>query len=329
MQTELEFPHLQLRPRRGPGHGGVRAAGQTVGRAEEVQQVQEYADRRQDSLVLGPAGVGKSHLLSVVRGPRIVRIRSLSPARQTLLQIAEDLFEAGALRAQAGVAGRAAKTRPSASARPAGPAPAHPDFPAFLKQHTRTTVYGWTRLVTQAVPPRQWLLIVDDVSGLTRVQGQLLDQLGERFAILAAAIELPRAERRRFARFKRVQLANLCRKDATQLMRQRLAGARMDNPRLAEAYLWHQSVGNPRALVEMIEQLRREPAITEDAARNLEYPGARPQLDLTPIILIPAVFLVAARFVARGLGDTEAYILAGVGAALVMGLQFLLFRLRR
>jgi MoxR-like ATPase len=99
--------------------------------------------------------------------------------------------------------------------------------------------------------------------------------------------------------------------------------------RLVEAYLWHHSVGNPRAIVEMIDQLRREPAITEDAARNLDYPGARPQLDLTPIILILAVFLVAARFVARGLGDTEAYILAGVGAALVMGLQFLLFRLRR
>jgi hypothetical protein len=183
--------------------------------------------------------------------------------------------------------------------------------------------------VLDAVERKQWLLVVDDLSGLTPFQRKLLHRLGKEFAILAAMPDLGRRERTQFGRYKRIHLSNLSRQEAGLLIRQTLAGARVDNPRLVEAYLWHQSVGNPRAIVEMVDQLRREPAITEDAARSLEYLGARPQIDLTPIVLIPAVFLVAARFVARGLGDTEAYILAGVGAALVMGAQFFLFRLRR
>jgi hypothetical protein len=271
--------------------------------------------------------VGKSHLLAQVRGPRIVRIRRLGPTRQAVLDIAEALFHAGVLRPAESGPTTTPGPRPGRGG--GGGAVADPGFPTYLRQHPRTTLHGWTRIVVRAVPPRQWLLVIDDLSGLNRSQGQLLDQLAERFVVLAALCELPRADRARFARYQRIALDRLPRHQAVELMRQRLAGARVDNPALVEAYLWHHSAGNPRALVEMIQQLRRQPRITEDAARDLEYPGARPTLDLTPIILIPAVFLVAARFVARGLGDAEAYILAGVGAALVMGAQFALFRMRR
>ena len=63
--------------------------------------------------------------------------------------------------------------------------------------------------------------------------------------------------------------------------------------------------------------------------RSLHHTGARPQLDLTPALLLPTLLLLAARFLARGIGDRELYILAGIGAALGMALRFFLFRGRR
>ena len=113
------------------------------------------------------------------------------------------------------------------------------------------------------------------------------------------------------------------------MIRQRTQGLAVEDPLLLETYLWQHSGGQPRALLEMIERLHREPQVSREVVRQLRAPGVHRQIDLTPIILVPSVLLVAARFIARGLGDTEAYILAGIGAALVMGVQYALFRMRR
>jgi hypothetical protein len=132
VQTELEFPNLRIRPRDNPAGGAARVADQTIGRAEELRRVQEYADRRQDTLVLGPAGVGKSHLLALVRGHCIVRVRSLTPARQTLLEMAEALFQAGVLRVQPTVVASAAAPRTARPQAPGSRQPAAGEMPALV-----------------------------------------------------------------------------------------------------------------------------------------------------------------------------------------------------
>ena len=82
-------------------------------------------------------------------------------------------------------------------------------------------------------------------------------------------------------------------------------------------------------MVQSLDRLRREAQVTPEAVRQLVHPNARPQLDLTPLVIIPVVLFAAMRFLARGLGSAEAYILAGLGTALMIGVQFTLFRMRR
>jgi len=277
-------------------------------------------------------------------------VRTLSPARQTLLEIAEGLFQAGVLRLQPAGAASAAARRAKRPAAVGALQPTVGRTAAVTAVTTPTTRSGRADALHPAIAE------VPALGGATAHPGDHpapVPQAPTAYSPSAsppAGLASPRSERadpalRATARTSRTvrplagtalsrsarppAAGNPARADFAAFRKQHTGTTIQGWTRLVEAYLWHHSVGNPRAIVEMIGQLGREPAITEDAARNLEYPGARPQLDLTPFILIPAVFLVAARFVARGLGDTEAYILAGVGAALVMGLQFLLFRLRR
>ncbi|MBI2503811.1 MAG: tyrosine-type recombinase/integrase [Candidatus Latescibacteria bacterium] len=316
---------------------------QTVGRQTELQQLQAHADQRVDTLLLGPAGVGKSHLLAQLSGERLIRLVRLSPPKQALLEIAEALHSRGVFQPTTGASSLPTAGEPvppsaaesvqgpqgeSATGRSAGRAPQE-DFEVFKKQHHRTSIQGWLRLVLDAVEKDQWVLVIDDLSGLSPYLGRLLDQLGGKFRIIAALREVKRGYTSHFSRFERLSLANLSRRETQQLLRQHLAGLAVEDRTLLETHLWEHSGGNPRALLEMIERLRREPGVSCEAVRQLHHPGAHRQIDLTPIILIPAVLLVAARFIARGLGDTEAYILAGIGAALVMGAQFFLFRMRR
>ena len=280
---------------------------QTVGRQAELQQLQSHADKWVDTLLLGPAGIGKSHLLGLLQGEHLLRMKTLTPIRQGLIEIAQALHQRNAF----------------------PPAASLPDFDAFRKLHTRTSIQGWLRLVLDAVAKDQWVLVIDDLSGLSPYLGRLLDQLGTKYRIIAALREVKKGYALHFSRFERLVLANLSRRETQQLLRQHLAGIAVEDLSLLETHLWEHSGGNPRALLEMVEHLRREPGVSREAVRQLRHPGAHPQVDLTPIILIPAVLLVAARFIARGLGDTEAYILAGIGAAVVMGVQYALFRMRR
>ena len=63
--------------------------------------------------------------------------------------------------------------------------------------------------------------------------------------------------------------------------------------------------------------------------RELAHSGARTQIDLTPIVAVAAICLLAFRLVARGLDSMEFYLIAGIGSAAAMGLRLMLSRTGR
>jgi len=165
-------------------------------------------------------------------------------------------------------------------------------------------------------------------SALTTSTGRLIDQLAGKFTIIAAMQYVKKAQGKHFWKFERLEVGPLASDEARRLIRQCAAGVEIEDERLFETHLLQKSAGNPRAIIESVERLRKEPAVTRNAVRELSHAGGRTQIDLTPIIIIPVLLLVALRFVARGLGDLEFYLFAGVGSALAVGVQFFLFRSR-
>ncbi|NKB72496.1 MAG: tyrosine-type recombinase/integrase [Candidatus Latescibacteria bacterium] len=347
-----------------------RIDGQAVGRQEEFRQLQANVDKRVDTLVIGSVGVGKSHLLQQLQGQRLIRLDNLTPVRQAIIALAEQLHERGvfpsaqahgpdhSIASSPDTMRSAPKTRaypdpagqgdpPPGGARPASPSGesaedpdenrvadtserrALQDFDEFRQQHARTSVAEWTQMVLEAVEQEAWVLVIDDLTGLTATTARLVRQLGRKFVLVGALESVPRNQSKHFWKFDQVPLGPLPDDEALRLIRQRVGDAEVEDPQLLETQVLRQSAGNPRAILEMVERLRKEPAITPTAVRELKHTGARPQIDLTPAIIVPLVLLIAARFIARGLGSVEVYVLAGIGAAVAMGLQFMLFRSRR
>ena len=278
---------------------------QTVGRQAELRKLQENLNKGIDSLLVGPVGVGKSHLLGLLEGDRIIRVKGLGPVRQAIIEIAEALHNAGVFQPDAG------------------------DFEAVKKQHTRTSVQGWTQMVLDSVKHNAWVLIVDDLSDLTASMARLIHRLNKKFVIIAALHEVKASHEKYFWKFDRVELANLPPPDARQLIRQCAAGADVEDLRMLQTYVLHKSAGNPRAIMEIVGRLRKESVITRSAVRDVVHTGARPRIDLTPGLIVVAMVLLAARFIARGTGSVDGYVIAGVGSAFVMGIRFFLYRFRR
>ena len=184
-------------------------------------------------------------------------------------------------------------------------------------------------MVLDSVEENAWTLVIDDLSDMSASTGRLIDRLNRKFVILAALHDVKTAHERHFWKFDRIGIDALPPADARRLIRQCAAGADIEDLRMFETTVLRQSAGNPRAIVEIVDRLRKEPAITRTAVRDVAHTGARRKIDLTPALVILAMALVAARFIARGAGSLDGYLIAGVGSAVMMGVRFFMFRLRR
>ena len=279
---------------------------QTVGRDEELCQLEDNLSKGIDTLVLGPIGVGKSHLLALLDAENALVVKTLSPAKEALINIAKELHKIGRL------------------------CPDGPDnFETIKKQHTRTTIQGWTDMVLGSVEKDEFVLIVDDLSDMTASVGRLIDKLNRKFTIIAALPEVRKPYEKHFWKFDRVEIEHLCTADAKKLIRQCAAGANIEDYPMTETRVLQQSAGNPRAIIEIVERLRKEPAVTRSAVRDVSHTGARDQIDLTFAVVLLLLAVVAARFFMRGIGSMEGYVLAGIGSAILVGIRFFMYRFKR
>jgi len=170
-----------------PRRERVFSAGPTLGRQTEIRRLQENLDKRVNTLLIGPVGVGKSHLLERLQGDRIIQVEGLR-GKQPLLQIAAALYNQGALSPTSSPPSQPALEDESAALPEDIPPQAETaraeDFDAFRKQHARTDIPGWIRLILNAVEKDAWTLVVDDLSHLPPSVGKRIDQLREKFVIL-------------------------------------------------------------------------------------------------------------------------------------------------
>ncbi len=331
------------------GRCGTTAPG-TVGRDLETTRLRANLAKGIDTLLVGPPGCGKSHLLGLLVGPNVIHLAGLTPARLAVVQLAHELHRGGVcLVDPAGAATMEVPGNPTgdqavpvqrcpepeppdsdmalgASGQHASAVAASESFAVVSKRYRRLSLPGWVGLILGSVNAYEWTLIIDDVSNLTAVTSNLLRQLLTRFVVITAADRVRPAHEPLFWRFDRVQVGPLGPEATRRLIRQTAAGATVEDERLLETRLMHHSRGNPRAVVEFLARLRREPTITAAVVRELNPPAVGPPGDLTPLVVVPVLALIALRFVARGMGDLELYVLAGVASAAAMLVRFLAFR---
>ena len=278
---------------------------QPVARAEKLRLIEENLTKRIDTLIVGPIGIGKSHLLAQLNADHALKVKTLSPIKEALINIAEELHKSGKLY------------------------PHIEDFEKIKKRHTRETIQAWTDMVLDAVAKNECVLIVDDLSDITPSVGRLIDKLNRKYIIIAALREIVKTYEKHFWKFDRIEIENLTTSEAKKLIRQCTNGADIEDYRMTETSILQQSAGNPRAIIEIVERLRKEPAVTRSAIRHVSHTGARNQIDLTFAVVLLLLVVVAARFFMRGIGSMEGYVLAGIGSAILVGIRFFMYRFKR
>ena len=278
---------------------------QSVARKEKLRLIEENLAKRIDTLLIGPIGIGKSHLLAQVDAEHALKVQTLSPIKEALINIAEELHKHGKLY------------------------PHNEDFEKIKKQYARETIQAWTDMILNSVEKNELVLIVDDLSYMTPSVGRLIDKLNRKYTIIAALHEVKKTYEKHFWKFDRIEIEHLTIPEAKKLIRQCATGADIEDYQMTETYILQQSAGNPRAIIEIVERLRKEPAVTRSAVRHVSHTGARNQIDLTVVVVLLLLAVVAARFFMRGIGSMEGYVLAGIGSAILVGIRFFMYRFKR
>jgi len=131
----------------------------------------------------------------------------------------------------------------------------------------------------------------------------------------------------------RIELKPLAAPQCREIAERWLEGrpVRFASERVREAFLRaveQDSGGVPFAVRGMLEAAAAEPEVTRSMVRGFAHEAGVRYVDMTFTFVIAFVIAIAGRYIARGIGSDELYILSGVGFALFLGLRFLLWRLK-
>jgi len=295
-----------------------------VGREEELAELWDRALRRQNVLVLGGPRVGKTALLERLAeglaegGDQVVVFVDASGGlRGMLLQMAEQLHRAGLLRLDDVWEGVPWEGRGNVGSRVRG----------MLLPELRGLILRSLESVQGGV-----VVLLD---GLGRLNYGVEDFV-LRLIDLGGVVLAMDSERAREGRFRRivgrfvfkVELKNLSEEQAEKLIaayRER-CDIFVEDERAWLKQVLNLSGGNPGALLDILREHSRESIVRDEAVRGLSA------METTGVAVVPVswfiygvlfVFVVL-RYVGRGIGDRDSFIIGAIGMSTLIILGFLI-----
>ena len=305
-----------------------------IGRVRETERAIEAIQRSANLLVTGRAGIGKSAFLRHVR----TRLEGLDvptvafvPAGTTksvLMELARQVHETAGL----AVPEALLPPRSLARAKRQGYLP----WKDLARSIRRLPVTETVDVIATSLRRRRFLVFLETLE-VPPSQADLYGDILEHAQVVAAMDDRNRRTRidRLMWRFQtRLELKPLPLSDCAEIAERWLA----EHPiRFADhatrirfvRHVARDSGGVPAAVRGMLDAAAKEPEITPAKARSFSHEAGIQYVDMTPLLILLVVVATAARYISRGVGDTEMLVLSGVATALFMGLRFLFWQLRR
>ncbi len=252
---------------------------------------------RQNALILGPIGIGKTALVreALRSHSAVIWVSNMAPIKAALQEIVQSLVQLGRVSAEE------------------------------AKSLARLSVPILSRSLSRAL--EGCVLVLDRLEQATPSMAPHLEMLLAAPVAIGLATELPSSPKltRVWWRFqKKIHLQSLSSGESRELFWNHVPRETLPDPRAWERTVSGKGGGNPMAILELAAQARQHPE-----AVGSDHPAGRREIDLTPGLLLLGAGVIAARFVALGLNDVDTYILAGVGGAFFVVARYFIYRLLR
>ncbi|MFA5892572.1 MAG: tyrosine-type recombinase/integrase [Candidatus Margulisiibacteriota bacterium] len=258
------------------------------GRERVIDDVRLLLAKKQPILLIGPLGIGKTHLLKHLTrlfSPNPLYLASPKPLKSMLGQICDKVGPDWRKQLKAGYSAREMI-----------------DF--IIRSYS-----------TQDPAP---ILIIDNLDDLRSSDTDLFISLFEHCTILAATSALKPKLEQVWWKFKQIRLNPLNEGSAKQLIKYLTQNLAISDYEMLETRILTVSNRLPLAMVDMISQISHKPVITKEVVRDIYHEAGTRYRDWTPLLIIIWGAAMLFRFVALGTHSFEGYILAGALIASLM-----------
>lgn len=307
-----------------------------VGRDREVDELLKALRSGRNVLIVGAAGAGKSALLNEVRRqvatdtryPPTVSVAGGSAA-SSLIEIGRQLHQIVGLSMPRDALGPRQLNRHARQG--------FLFWEDIARPFARLTAAKKAEAITAAASKTKVLLLFDTLE-VPPVQAAIYKDLLDTSALAIACMDS--ANRRE--RIKRllwqfpltVELQRLPLLECERIIHLWLEQEPIafSSERVRKTFIRHaarESGGNPSALRAMLEDAALHVEITPAIARTATHEAGVRYLDMTPALILAIVGFMALRYIGRGLGEMELLILSGVASALLMGIRFFMWQIRK
>jgi integrase/recombinase XerD len=274
----------------------------TIGRNTELRVINSNSEIGVNTLLIGPIGTGKTHILNNLETTKkVLKLDDTEAIKKSLVQILLYLHKDKKLINSI----------------------LWKDFSVeeITKKIQRENIIHLADTIIASVKPKEYVLLIDDISVITNTAKKVVERLKDTFVIIAGAREVKANNTSFIWNFERVDLKPLNRKFAMQLIQQLSGGLEVENLEIFRNHIYDQTNGNPRAITELIERYKKEPFLDIQTIREIKHTGALQEIDMTFMVVMFLGLMTVLRYMAR---DFDEPALRFIGSIAMVGL--LMFR---
>lgn len=267
------------------------------GREGVVDDIKSNLSKNTSTLLVGPMGIGKTHILKYIHHlhPEAIFINSPTPTKLMLGQILDKL---------------------------------DPEWKKQVK--TRASIQEIVDLLISAIGAKAQvpILIIDNFERFKANDVDIITKLIEKFTIIAATEEMADRLKALWWKFKQIKLKNLKETSSRELIKYLTQNLSITDYEMLETRILTLSNGLPLAIVDMVHQVSHRPIVNKETIRDVYHEAAIHYRDWTYAIVVLWGAAIIFRFIALGTHSFESYILAGFGTSILVTLRYFLFKMR-
>jgi len=284
----------------------------TVGRNNILKAILENVNKGINTCIIGTTGIGKSHLLNLVKDDTSLHILALdntADIKPSLAQLLLYILKTD----QKGVYDFL-----------------YPgwDYNKTLAHISRDTVQHIANRILEITTPKHYILWIDNVDGISTKAVKVLEIFKDHFTILTSARTVAINRSSFLWNFDIIRLKELSRDDAMKLIQAHSAGLEVQDYNLFRNHVYEQTNGNPRAIQEIIERYRKEPNITNAVIRQVRHTGALSEIDCSFAIIIFLAAVACLRYLNHEVSNASFRVIGGIGLMMLFISRYI-FRFTR